>query len=79
MGQLGDKQFIPQLMELVAAPVDVQNAAFASLTQLTGEDFSKSAEGLPIAREEQVRRWQRWNRDRLERVAQPGADPFGDP
>ena len=74
MGQLGDQHFVPLLVELLGAPVDVQNAALASLTQLTGEDFSKSAEGLPVARDEQVRRWQRWQRDRQERALQ-ATDP----
>ncbi len=74
MGQLGDQHYVPLLVELLGAPVDVQNAALASLTQLTGEDFSKSADGLPVARDEQVRRWQRWQRDRQERALQ-ATDP----
>ncbi len=63
MGQLGDKIYVPTLLELLSASVDVQNAALNSLTAVTGEDFSRTAEGLPILREEQVRRWQRWYRD----------------
>jgi HEAT repeat protein len=63
MGQLGDKLYIPALLELLSAPVDVQNAALASLAELTGEDFSKTPDGLPVARDEQVRRWQHWYRD----------------
>ncbi len=74
MGRLGSKNYVPTLLTLLSAPVDVQNAAFVSLTQLTGEDFSKTPDGLPVAREEQVRRWQRWNQDQQERDPQSGEE-----
>ena len=63
MGKLGDNIYLPTLLGLLSASSDVQNAALGSLAELTGEDFSRTPDGLPIAREEQVRRWQHWYRD----------------
>jgi HEAT repeat protein len=64
MGQLHDEAYLPTLIELVDGPVDVQHAAFESLARLTGQDFSREADGLSVPRDEQARRWLRWYRDR---------------
>ncbi len=66
MGQLEDRIYVPRLLSLLTAPVDVQNAALASLSQITGEDFSSAPDDTPNTRDQQVRRWRNWYRDQQE-------------
>ena len=76
MGELGDPVFVPTLLELAVQRNDVGRAALESLAKLTGQDFSRNAEGEPLPRDTQVSLWQAWyRRQQLADVADRPSEP----
>jgi HEAT repeat protein len=64
MGQVADPAFLPALMVLLSDEPDVQVAALASLAAIAGRDVAASQDGRPLSRDERVRLWQLWYRER---------------
>jgi HEAT repeat protein len=79
MGELGEQGFLPTLLELAAERSDVGRVALESLTKLTGQDFSRDAEGSLVSRDAQLTLWQNWYRRQqlAEKAEAPNATPAG--
>ncbi|HTU27123.1 MAG TPA: HEAT repeat domain-containing protein [Pirellulales bacterium] len=74
MGALGERTFIPTLIQMSSERTDVSRAALASLTKLTGQDFSHDAEGQLVPRDAQAAQWQAWYRRQQFAGAQPAGE-----
>ncbi len=59
MGELGDASYTSTLIESLDDELGVRVAAVASLSRITGQDFSKNA-GEAAALADQVSRWKQW-------------------
>ena len=60
MGGLGNSAFTFTLIELLDDELGVRVAALSSLTQITGQDFSKQPGEPAAGLSDQVTRWKRW-------------------
>jgi HEAT repeat protein len=64
MGEVADPVFLPALMALLSDVAEVQQAAMASLTLITGGDVTAREGGRAVSDEERIRMWQLWYRER---------------
>jgi HEAT repeat protein len=74
LGTLGEPVFTPTLIQMSAEANDVGRVALESLTKMTGQDFSRDADGAIVPRDAQTSQWQAWYR-RQQLAGEPPATP----
>jgi HEAT repeat protein len=73
MGELGDRTYLPSLIELLDDPLGARRAALESLPRITGHDIVAEEGKAELNSEEKIDRWKKWYTHE-----QALADPPGD-
>jgi HEAT repeat protein len=60
MGELGDRVYLPSLIELLDDPLGARRAALESLPRLTGHDIIAEEGKTDLSSDEKIDRWKHW-------------------
>jgi len=59
MGELGDRVYLPSLIELLDDPLGARRAALESLPRLTGHDIAEEGK-TDLSSDDKIDRWKKW-------------------
>ena len=60
MGELGDRVYLPSLIELLDDPSGARHAALENLPRITGHDIAAEEGKADLSSDEKIDRWKRW-------------------